>query len=308
MSEALAQRLSAIALAGEEQLARLLDAFPLPLETARPARLLAAMAHGALDGGKRLRPFLVVESAALFGVDEQAALLTGCALEFVHCYSLIHDDLPAMDNDDTRRGRPTVHRAYDEATAILAGDSLLALAFDVLTREEISADATIRLTLVRELARLSGLGGMAGGQMLDLEAEGRFSGGQPLKLAEADIRTLQAMKTGALLRFAVRAGGLLGQASDQELAALDAYARHIGLAFQIADDLIDHEGDATAAGKAIGKDAAKGKGTLVSLHGADWAKAELQHLVEAADAALLSFGVKAEGLKGAARLIAFRRA
>ncbi len=304
----IAPRLAALADRCETVLARLLDDAALPLERARPPRLMAAMRHGTLGGGKRLRPFLTVESAALFGVGEPGALLAGSALELVHCYSLIHDDLPAMDNDDLRRGQPTVHRAYDEASAILAGDALLTLAFDVLAREEVSPDAATRLTLVGELARFAGLGGMVGGQMLDLAAEGRFDGTGPHALAESEIRRLQAMKTGALLRFAVRAGAILGKASPEQMQALDLYATHIGLAFQIADDLIDHEGDAAAAGKATGKDAALGKGTLVSLHGADWAKAELARLVAEAEAALAPFGPQADILRATARLIAFRSA
>ena len=211
-------------------------------EIARPPRLLAAMRHAALGGGKRLRPFLVVESAALFGVARAGALLAGAALECVHCYSLVHDDLPAMDDDDLRRGRPTVHKAFDEATAILAGDALLTFAFDVMARGEVHPDASVRIALVSELARAAGLGGMAGGQMLDLAAEGRFED-KRTHSASRKIVTLQAMKTGALFRFACRAGAILGQADAAAREAVDRYGAAIGQAFQIADDLLDVEGE-----------------------------------------------------------------
>ena len=279
-----------------------------PGETARPALLAAAMRHGVLAGGKRLRPFLVSETARLFGVPEARALLAGAALELVHCYSLVHDDLPAMDDDDLRRGQPTVHRAFDEATAILAGDALQTLAFEVLAGEAVHPDPRVRAELVLMLARASGLGGMAGGQMLDLEAEGRFAGGVPLALSEADVRRLQAMKTGALIRFACTAGAVLGEAGADRRAALEAYGATIGLAFQIADDLIDLEGDAASAGKATGKDAGRGKGTLVSLHGAAWARAELDRLVAEASRHLQPFGPAANLLVETARFIAFRTA
>ncbi|CEJ10642.1 Farnesyl diphosphate synthase [bacterium YEK0313] len=279
-----------------------------PGEIARPVLLAAAMRHGVLAGGKRLRPFLVRETARLFGVPEARALLAGAALELVHCYSLVHDDLPAMDDDDLRRGQPTVHRAFDEATAILAGDALQTLAFEVLAGEAVHPDPRVRAELVLLLARASGLGGMAGGQMLDLEAEGRFAGGVPLALSEAAIRRLQAMKTGALIRFACTAGAVLGEAGADRRAALEAYGATIGLAFQIADDLIDLEGDAASAGKATGKDAGRGKGTLVSLHGAAWARAELDRLVAAASEHLAPFGAGADLLAETARFIAFRKA
>src|SRR6185312_2880237 len=213
------RRLSAVAAEAETALERLLAAEPLPGEIVRPPRLLAAMRHSALGGGKRLRPFLVVESAALFGSTGEGPLLAGCALECLHCYSLVHDDLPSMDNDDLRRGQPTVHKAYDEATAILAGDGLLTLAFDILTRPEVHPSAEVRIALVLELARAAGLGGMVGGQMLDLAAEGRFEAKRAL--SQDEIITLQAMKTGALLRFACRAGGILGQADAASRAAID---------------------------------------------------------------------------------------
>ncbi|QCK86274.1 polyprenyl synthetase family protein [Phreatobacter aquaticus] len=290
----------------EAALQNILDDAPLPGETARPERLIGAMRHAVLAGGKRLRPFLVVETARLFGVPDQSSIRAGAALELVHCYSLVHDDLPAMDDDDLRRGRPTVHKAFDDASAILAGDALLTLAFDVMADERVDADAAVRIQLVQALARASGLGGMAGGQMLDLAAEGRFGDGRPQLLDDAAIRRLQAMKTGALIRFGCVAGAILGRASAAERAALDAYGAIIGLAFQIADDLIDHEGDAASAGKATGKDAARGKGTLVSLNGAAWAREELARLVGEAETKLAAFGPRADRLKEAARFIAMR--
>ena len=207
-------RLDAVAADIEVLLDRLLAATPEQGELSRPARLIEAMRYVCLNGGKRFRPFLVVESAALFEVPRQNALMAGAALECVHCYSLVHDDLPAMDNDDLRRGQPTAHKAFDEATAILAGDGLLTFAFDILSRHETHADPSVRIELVMALARASGVGGMVGGQMLDLAAEGRFVQNRaPLEFSEKDVRTLQAMKTGALLRFACQAGGILAAAS-----------------------------------------------------------------------------------------------
>ena len=298
-------RLAATAGEAEGVLERLLDDACMTGEIARPPRLLAAMRHAALGGGKRLRPFLLVESALLFGADRMAALTAGCALELVHCYSLVHDDLPAMDNDDLRRGRPTLHKAFDEATAILAGDALLTLAFDVMAREEVHREASVRAALVLELARAAGLGGMAGGQMLDLAAEGRFEAKRALTTQE--IETLQAMKTGALIRFAARAGAILGQADAARLDCLDRYGRAVGQAFQIADDLLDLESDAATLGKAAGKDAAAGKATLVSALGAQAAHARLDALVIEAEDALAPFGAKAGILHAAARFVAERR-
>lgn len=270
-------------------------------------RLAAAMRHGALAGGKRLRPFLVVESAALFGVPRSAAMPAAAALECIHCYSLVHDDLPAMDNDDLRRGQPTVHRAYDEATAILAGDGLLTLAFEILARDEAGPDAEVRIALVASLARAAGVAGMIGGQMLDLAAEGRFAAGGPLDLPAEEIIRLQAMKTGALLRQACEAGALLGRADAGQRESLDRYARAVGRAFQIADDLLDVEGEADTVGKAVGKDAAAGKATLVGRLGIAGARAELARLVAEAEAALAGFGSAATLLEEAARFVAARR-
>ncbi|MBL8571420.1 MAG: polyprenyl synthetase family protein [Phreatobacter sp.] len=299
-------RLAAAAGHVEAALAMLLSGDAAAGETARPERLIAAMRHGVLAGGKRLRPFLVMESAALFGLPPEAAVRAAAALELVHCYSLIHDDLPAMDDDDVRRGRPTVHKAYDEASAILAGDALLTLAFDAMASPQTHADPAVRAELVVMLARAAGVGGMAGGQVLDLAAEGRFADGRPLSLADAEIRRLQAMKTGALIRFACEAGAVLGGASAPQRAALVAYGETVGLAFQIADDLIDVEGDAARAGKATGKDAARGKGTLVSLNGTMWARDELTRLVSDAEAKLAAFGERAGTLAATARFVAFR--
>jgi farnesyl diphosphate synthase len=299
-------RLSSVAAETEKLLNQLLDAVPLPGEIARPPRLLAAMQHSALDGGKRLRPFLLVETAAVFNASRAGALMAGAALELVHCYSLVHDDLPAMDDDDLRRGRPAVHKAFDEATAILVGDALQTLAFDIMARSEVHADPKVRVVLVCELARAAGLGGMAGGQMLDLAAEGRFE--QKRTLTEKEIATLQAMKTGALIRFACRAGAILGQADAATLDSIDRYGATVGQAFQIADDLLDVEGDTKTLGKAAGKDAAAGKATLVSALGVDGARARLKNLIAEADATLASFGAKADTLRAAARFVAERRA
>jgi len=298
-------RLSSVAADIEDLLKQLLDETALEGEVFRPARLVMAMRHSALDGGKRLRPFLLIETAAVFGASRQGALMAGAALELVHCYSLVHDDLPAMDNDDLRRGRPTVHKAFDEATAILVGDALLTLAFDVMARPQVHADPAVRISLVLELARAAGLGGMAGGQLLDLAAEGRFEAKRTL--TEKEIATLQAMKTGALIRFACRAGAILGQADMASRTNTDRYGAVIGQAFQIADDLLDVEGDTKTLGKAAGKDAAAGKATLVSALGIEGARARLRELVAQADSALAPFGAKADILRAAARFVAERR-
>ena len=300
-------RLSEIAASTERLLEQLLGSDPVPGERVRPPRLLEAMRHACLGGGKRFRPFLVIESAALFAVPRERALMAAAALECVHCYSLVHDDLPAMDNDDLRRGRPTVHKAFDEATAILVGDSLLTFAFDILSRAETHPDAAIRIALVKELARGAGLGGMAGGQMLDLAAEGRFASARPL-LGLADVEQLQAMKTGALLRFACLAGAILGAADQRKRAALDRYGAVIGEAFQIADDILDVEGDPATLGKATRKDAGAHKATAVAILGVAKAKERLLGLIAQAEEALAPFGADAALLKAAARFVAERRA
>ncbi|HEY8336265.1 MAG TPA: farnesyl diphosphate synthase [Tardiphaga sp.] len=297
-----ATRLDQTAEDTEAVLGRLLGDGLLPDEIARPKRLMDAMRYSSLGGGKRLRPFLVVESAAVFGVPRDAALLAGAALECIHCYSLIHDDLPAMDNSDLRRGRPTLHKATDDATAILAGDALLTLAFDIITRDEIHRDPTVRLLLTRALARASGLGGMVGGQMLDLAGEGRFGDREPV-----DVARLQQMKTGALLRFGCIAGALLGQANPTQYKALDDYGRALGEAFQIADDLLDVEGDAASLGKPAGADAALGKTTFVTQLGVAGAKQRVSDLLGTADAALAIFGTKGDVLRAAARFVAERK-
>jgi farnesyl diphosphate synthase len=302
------QRLDSVAADTEALLGLLLGDTMLPEERARPKRLMDAMRHVALGGGKRLRPFLVVETGVLLGVPRARTLMAGAALECVHCYSLAHDDLPAMDNDDLRRGRPTAHKAFDEATAILAGDGLLTLAFDILARNETHPNPAVRAELVLALARGAGLGGMVGGQMLDLAAEGRFDGGKVQKLGPADVKQLQAMKTGALLRFGCLAGAILGEANPGQREALDRYGSVLGEAFQIADDLLDVEGDAATVGKATGKDAAVGKGTFVSVLGLDQAKARLKALVGEAEDALAPFGRDGEILKMAARFVAERKA
>jgi farnesyl diphosphate synthase len=302
------QRLDGVATDIESLLDRLLGPATLADERARPQRLMDAMRHVSLGGGKRLRPFLVVETAALFKARREQALMVGAALEFVHCYSLAHDDLPAMDNDDLRRGRPTAHKAFDEATAILAGDGLLTLAFDILARPETHASPAVRAELVLALARGAGLGGMVGGQMLDLAAEGRFDGGKVKKLDADHVRLLQTMKTGALLRFGCVAGAILGEATAAQREALDRYGTVLGEAFQIADDLLDVEGDAATVGKATGKDAAAGKGTFVTVLGLEGAKARLKTLVTEAEQALAPFGRDGEILKMAARFVAERKA
>src|SRR4029450_13464122 len=283
-----AKRLDQTAEDTERLLAQLLSDTLLPDEITRPKRLMDAMRYSSLGGGKRLRPFLVVESSAVFGVPREAALLVGAALECIHCYSLIHDDLPAMDNSDLRRGRPTLHKKTDDATAILAGDGLLTLAFDIVTRDEIHKDANVRLLLTRTLARASGIGGMVGGQILDLAGGGGVGGGRGGE--PVDVARVQQMKTGALLRYGCIAGALLGQSTQKEYQALDDYGRALGEAFQIADDLLDVEGDAAALGKPAGADAALGKTTFVTQLGIDGAKQRVRDLLARADSALAIFG------------------
>ena len=301
---AFSARLSAAAAEVEALLARLLSDAPAAGETARPRRLIEAMRHAALGGGKRLRPFLVMETAALFDVPRARALMVGAALECVHCYSLVHDDLPAMDDDVLRRGKPTVHKAFDEATAILTGDALLTFAFEVLSRPESHPDPAVRLALIAALARAAGVGGMAGGQLLDLAAEGRFGAQHQ---SEAEIAAMQAMKTGALLRFACQAGAVLAAAARNDHEALDRYGCALGEAFQIADDLLDIEGNAATLGKRVRKDTAAGKATLVVALGREGARARLAALVAEADRALAAFGPRADVLRATARFVAERR-
>lgn len=262
-------------------------------------RIILAMRHGSLEGGKRLRPLLLRQAAAIFSVPREKSLMAGMAVEMIHCYSLIHDDLPAMDDDDLRRGRPTVHKAYDEATAILAGDALLTHAFAVLAEPACHAEPEVRIRLVAELAAGSGVGGMVGGQMRDIEGEqGGFS--------ETDIATMQSMKTGALIRAAVRMGAILGGADPRALSALTAYAEAAGRAFQLADDILDVTATPEAMGKATGKDAALGKQTVVARLGLDGARAMLAETVNEAISALRTFGPRADGLRTTARYFASR--
>jgi len=299
-------RRAACAAAVEEVLDRLLGIETPAGEIARPERLIEGMRYAALGGGKRLRPFLLVESAALLGCAGPGVLRAAAALEMVHCYSLVHDDLPAMDDDAMRRGRPTLHKVQDEAAAILAGDALLTLAFDIMADPQTHPDPAVRIELVAGLARASGVGGMAGGQMLDLEAEGRYAGGVPVLQDEAGVRRLQAMKTGALLAFAAEAGAIIAAAPAEDRAALLAYGKALGAAFQVADDILDCEASAEALGKATGKDAGRGKATLVGALGLEEARAERDRLALAAGLALSGFGPEADVLRHAARFAAER--
>lgn len=260
-----------------------------------PARLVAAMRHAVLGGGKRFRPFLVLEVAALHGAAPTAALDVAAALELVHCYSLVHDDLPAMDNDELRRGRPTVWKAFDDWTAILAGDALLTLAFEVAAAAPLAADRSREI--VARLARAAGPAGMVGGQVLDLEAEKL---GEPLRADEGHIARLQAMKTGALIAFACEAGAVAAGAEAKGLGAMTRYGRALGAAFQLSDDLLDVEGDAAAVGKRVGKDAGLNKATLVALLGPAAARQRLDEQVSAALSALEGYGPEAESLRRAA--------
>ncbi len=289
-----------------ERVEQVLDAItadkPLPGETRRPARLVAAMRHALLAGGKRFRPFLVVECARLFrpdDIEEDGLWRVAAAVECLHTYSLIHDDLPAMDDDDLRRGKPTVHRAFDEATAILAGDALLTLAFDMLAHDDSHPDPAVRADLVAVLARACGVGGMAGGQILDLAAESD-------KPDADEVRTIQLMKTGALFAAACEMGALWAGAGKDDRAALADYGRMLGLAFQIADDLIDVHATPEMAGKATGKDAGRGKATFVSVLGADLAHDLLGRSVADSELCLARFGDAAQGLVAAARFAASR--
>lgn len=268
-----------------------------------PLRLREAMRYAVLGGGKRIRPFLVIETAKVFGVPPLASIDAACTLECIHCYSLVHDDLPSMDNDEVRRGRPTLWKAYDEWTAILAGDALLTLAFEILARPETHADPSVRAELVLLVARASGAAGMVGGQVVDLEADKL---GVPAVPSLAHIRNLQAMKTGALIRVACEAGAALGRATTSESDALQRYGDALGFAFQIADDLLDADGDAATVGKAVGKDASAGKATVVSLMGIDAARAKLKEVEAEAISSLAPFGARAATLIDAARFVAQR--
>ena len=280
-----------------DDIARDIDhAFDLLLPVPDDSRkaLYEAMRHAAIGGGKRLRPLLVIAACDLFHVDRQAALRVATAIECIHVYSLIHDDMPCMDDDDVRRGKPTVHKAFDEATAVLAGDSLHALAFEILAEDATHSDPFVRSELILELARASGPTGMAGGQMMDLAAENQ-------KLDLSTITRLQQLKTGALISFCIEAGAIMGRLPHEGRAPLRGYARDIGLAFQIADDILDVEGDEVVAGKALHKDADAGKATFLSLLGIDRARAQANMLVEQAIAHLQHYGNEANLLRTIAR-------
>jgi farnesyl diphosphate synthase len=299
-----AARLAESGAAVERELDTLLAADPRPGEPARPERLIQAMRYATLGGGKRLRPFLTIETARALGRQDEGPRRAGAATECIHAYSLIHDDLPAMDDDDLRRGRPTTHRAFGEATAILAGDALQALAFEILTDPATDRNAEVRVALCAGLARASGLAGMVGGQMLDLDAES-----SPAPLSIEEIARLQAMKTGALLRFSVEAGSRLAGAGAKAGAALSAYGRAIGAAFQVADDILDAEGDAATLGKRAQKDAGRNKATLVGALGLDGARRELARMVDEATSAVDAAGLGATGdvLRATARFVAARK-
>jgi farnesyl diphosphate synthase len=264
------------------------------------ARVYDAMRYSALAPGKRLRPFLVLASANLFGVALRCALQVAAAVEMVHAYSLVHDDLPAMDNSDLRRGRPTCHKQFDEATAVLAGDGLLTAAFEVLAHPDTHGDPAVRCELVSELATAAGAAGMVGGQMIDLIAEHQ-------SLDIGAITRLQRMKTGALIAFSCEAGAILAKATSELRTALRGYAHDLGLAFQIADDLLDVEGSAAETGKPVGADAAAGKATFVSILGVERARAQAELLASQAVAHLELFEQRAELLGEAARFVIARR-
>lgn len=272
----------------------------LPVSDGPDSRVQEAMRYSSLDGGKRLRPFLVMQSASLFNVAESAAIRVACAIEMVHCYSLVHDDLPCMDNDDLRRGRPTCHKKFDEPTALLAGDALLTKAFEVLANPATHSDPLVRCELVADLAHASGGQGMVGGQMIDLQAH-------TLDLDVAGITRLQQLKTGRLFSFSCEAGAVMGKAHGELRLALRNYSHDLGLAFQIADDILDVEGDVALVGKALQKDADAGKATFVSLLGLERARAQADMLAEQACRHLDPFGEKADLMRDVARYVVQRR-
>ncbi len=273
----------------------------LPVPGTPERRVVEAMRYSALSNGKCLRPFLLIQSAGLFGIERSRALRAAVALEMVHCYSLIHDDLPAMDNDDMRRGQPTCHKKFDEATAILAGDGLLTRAFGVIAAEDCLFEPAVRCQLIAELSKAAGMSGMIGGQMLDILAE------QMDEMDLPEIIRLQQMKTGRLFSFACEAGAIMGKASHEDRQALKSYARDIGLAFQIADDILDVEGDADSMGKAVRKDLDAHKATFISLLGLEKAKEQADALSYQAIASLECFDEKADLLRDLSRFIVERR-
>ncbi len=269
-------------------------------ESTGEAKVMEAMRYSALAGGKRLRPFLTVESAKLFGVAPEAAMMTAAAIEFVHTYSLIHDDLPAMDNDDFRRGKPSCHKEFGEAAAILAGDALLTFAFEVLSNPRVHADANVRCELIRSVARAAGVRGMVGGQMMDLDGEHK-------KLEADEVIRLQRLKTGEMFAVSCEAGAILGKAADPLRARLQRYAHDMGLAFQITDDLLDVEGTRTETGKGVKKDAAAGKATLIGVLGLERAREQAKTLAEQAVDHLGAFDSRADTLRALARHVISRK-
>jgi farnesyl diphosphate synthase len=295
VSPTLAAAMADAAHAVEQALERILPKSDFPEQ-----KLFDAMRYGVLGGGKRLRPFLVLNSSAIFGVQGDCALRVAAAIECVHCYSLIHDDLPAMDNSDLRRGRPTVHKQFDEATAILAGDALLTLAFEIIADPRTHEDPQVRCRLVTTLAKAAGVHGMVGGQMLDLIAE-------TTNLDIGAITRLQRLKTGELIAFSAEAGAILGKASVQHHNALRAYAHDLGLAFQIIDDLLDAEGTEAETGKSVGRDAKAGKATFVTVLGAERARSQAKLLSEQAIQHLSAFEGRANHLEDVARFVVDRK-
>jgi farnesyl diphosphate synthase len=295
LSPTLSTAMTKVVAAVNEALERL-----LPESALAERKLFDAMRYSALGGGKRLRPFLVMSSAELFGVSEDCAIRAAAAVECVHCYSLIHDDLPAMDNAGLRRGKPTAHKQFDEASAILAGDALLTLAFEILADSRTHEDPKVRCNLVTALAKSAGASGMVGGQMLDLVAE-------TTELDIGAITRLQRMKTGDLIAFSTEAGGILGKASPQHGGALRAYAHDLGLAFQIVDDLLDAEGTEAETGKSVGRDAKAGKATFVTILGAERARHQAELLSEQAIGHLSVFQGRAKNLENVARYVVERK-
>lgn len=271
----------------------------LPMPAGPQSSIMDAMHYAALKGGKRLRPFLLVECCSLFGGRPEPAMQAGAALECLHVYSLIHDDLPCMDDDDFRRGKPAVHKKYDEAIAVLAGDALLTLSFEIIAGVK-GLSPSVRLELITQLAMAGGTHGMIGGQVIDIRASGQGFGPEV-------ITQLQALKTGALIRYACRAGGIIAQAPAADIQRLDAYGGALGLAFQIKDDILDVEGSAEALGKAVGKDGGHDKATFVAEYGLSGAKAKMGALAEEAYSALDKFGVAADRLRGAVGFVLNRQ-